>query len=94
MKYFQLTDTGFRKSVNLKLFEEDIASAVAKVKPDAQLFVKRDYFYTIPDLGKRESILVSQELRQKSSLNDYTLERPCLFSSTQRLTKKQQMEEN
>ena len=92
MKYFQLTDTNFRKSVNLKLYEDDIASAVAKIKPDAQLVVESNYFYTIPELGKRESILVSRELRKTSNLNDYTLERPCLFSSTQILTKKQ-MEE-
>ena len=89
MKYFQLTDTDFRKSINLKIYEDDIASAVAKVKPEAQLFVETTYFYTIPELGKRESILVSRELRQKSGLNDYTLERPCLFSSTKRLSKKQ-----
>ena len=69
MKFFHLTDTGFRESVNLKIYEDDIASAVAKVKPDAQLFVVENGFYTIPELGKRESILVSKELRQKSSLN-------------------------
>lgn len=26
MKYFQLTDTGFRKAVNLKEYDNDIAS--------------------------------------------------------------------
>ena len=93
MKYFQLTDTGFRKSVNLKVYENDIASAVAKVNPEAELFVENSYFYTIPELGKRESILVSRELRKQSSLNDYTMQRPCLLSSTQRLSKKQ-MEEH
>ena len=91
MKFFHLTDTGFRESVNLRLYEDNIARAVAKVKPEAQLFVVENGFYTIPELGKRESILVSKELRQKSSLNDYTLQRPCLFSSTQRTIK---MEEN
>lgn len=90
MKYFRLADTGFRNSVDLR---DDIASAVAKVKPNAQLFVESSFFYTIPELGKRESILVSQELRKKSSLSDYTMQRPCLFNSTQRITN-QSKEEN
>lgn len=93
MKYFRLADTGFRNSVDLRIYEDDIASAVAKVKPNAQLFVESTFFYTIPELGKRESILVSQELRKKSSLSDYTMQRPCLFNSTQRITN-QQKEEN
>lgn len=93
MKYFRLADKGFRESVDMKLYEDDIASAVAKVKPTAQLFVEKDGFYTIPELGKRESILVSQELRRTSSLNEYVMQRRCLFSSTQRINN-EQMEEN
>ena len=30
MKFFHLTDTGFRESVNLKIYENDIASASGK----------------------------------------------------------------
>lgn len=82
MKYFRLADKTYRDDVNLKLYEDDIAAAVAKVKPNAQLFVEHDGFYTIPELGKRESILVSQELRRTSGLNEYTMQRPCLFNST------------
>lgn len=89
MKFFRLADTGFRNSVDLRIYEDDIASAVSKVKPQSQLFVEATYFYTIPDLGKRESILVSQLLRQSSGLSDYTMQRSCLFSSTQRITNHQ-----
>ena len=71
MKYFRLADKAYRETVDLRLYEDDIAAAVAKVKPDAQLFVEQDGFYTIPELGKRESILVSQQLRQNSGLNEY-----------------------
>lgn len=93
MKYFRLANKCYRNTVNLKLYEDDIASAVAKVKPGVQLFVESDYFYTIPELGKRESILVSQQLR-KGGLNDYTMNRPCLFNSTQQINKKSQMEDH
>ena len=72
MKYFRLADKAYRETVDLRLYEDDITAAVAKVKPDAQLFVECDGFYTIPELGKRESILVSQELRKNSGLNEYT----------------------
>ena len=56
-----------------------------KVKPDldTQLYVEQDGFYTVPELGKRESILISQELRRNSELNEYTMQQPCLFNSTQ-----------
>ena len=84
MKYFRLADMAYRKQVDLRLYEDDIASAVAKVKPNAELFVEHDGFYTIPQLGKRESIMVSQELRRNSGLNEYTMQRPCLFNSIQR----------
>ena len=83
MKYFRLAEKAYRETVDLRLYEDDIAAAVAKVKPNAQLFVEHDGFYTIPELGKRESILVSQELRRTSGLNEYTMQRPCLFNSTQ-----------
>ena len=83
MKYFRLADKAYRETVDLRLYEDDITAAVAKVKPDAQLFVECDGFYTIPELGKCESILVSQELRKNSGLNEYTMQRPCLFNSTQ-----------
>ena len=69
MKYFRLADKAYRETVDLRLYEDDITAAVAKVKPDAQLFVECDGFYTIPALGKRESILVSQELRKNSGVN-------------------------
>lgn len=85
MKYFRLVDTAYRKQVDLRLYEDDIASAVAKVKPNAQLFVEKDGFYTIPELGKRESIAVSQELRRNSGLDEYTMQRPCLFNSIPRI---------
>lgn len=91
MKYFRLAEKAYRENVDLKLYEDDIAAAVAKVKPDAQLFVENDGFYTVPELGKRESILVSQELRRTSGLNEYTMQRPCLFNST-KLTINQQEE--
>ena len=82
MKYFRLAEKAYRENVDLRLYEDDIAAAVAKVKPDAQLFVEQDGFYTVPELGKRESILVSQELRRTSGLNEYTMQRSCLFNST------------
>ena len=66
MKYFRLADKAYRKNVDLRLYEDDIAAAIAKVKPNAQLFVEKDGFYTIPELRKRESIMVSQELRRNS----------------------------
>ena len=85
MKYFRLAEKAYRESVDLRLYEDDIAAAIAKVRPDVdtQLFVEQDGFYTVPELGKRESILVSQELRRNSGLNEYTMQRPCLFNSTQ-----------
>ena len=83
MKYFRLAEKAYRETVDLRLYEDDISVAVAKVKPNALLVVERDGFYTIPELGKRESILVSQELRKSSGLNEYTMQRPCLFNSTQ-----------
>ena len=92
MKYFRLADKAYRETVDLRLYEDDITAAVAKVKPDAQLFVECDGFYTIPELGKRESILVSQELRKNSGLNEYTMQRPCLFNSTQQYINDQQEE--
>ena len=92
MKYFRLADKAYRETVDLRLYEDDIAAAVAKVKPDAQLFVEQDGFYTIPELGKRESILVSQQLRQNSGLNEYTIQRPCLFNSTQQRINHEQEE--
>lgn len=91
MKYFRLAQKAYRKNVDLKLYEDDIAAAVAKVKPNAQLFVNCDGFYTVPELGIRESILVSQTLRKTSGLNEFTMQRPCLFSST-KLTINQQEE--
>lgn len=90
MKYFRLADKTYRENVDLKLYEDDIAAAVAKVKPSAQLFVEHDGFYTVPELGKRESILVSQELRRASGLKEYTMQRPCLFNSTQRINEQQE----
>ena len=84
MKYFRLAEKAYRETVDIRLYEDDIAAAIAKVRPDVdtQLFVEHNGFYTIPELGKRESILVSQELRRNSGLNEYTMQRPCLFSST------------
>lgn len=90
MKYFRLADKAHRKNVDLRLYEDDIAAAIAKVKPNAQLFVEKDGFYTIPELRKRESIMVSQELRKNSGLNEYTMQRPCLFNSIPRITNNQQ----
>ena len=85
MKYFRLADKGFRRNVDLRLYEDDITAAVAKVKSNAQLFVEKDGFYTIPELTKRESIMVSQALRRTSGLNEYTVQRPCLFNSIPRI---------
>ena len=90
MKYFRLADKAYRKNVDLRLYEDDIATAIAKVKPNAQLFVEKDGFYTIPELRKRESIMVSQELRRNSGLDDYTMRRPCLFNSIRRINNNQQ----
>ena len=90
MKYFRLADAGYRKNVDLRLYEADIASAVSKVKPNAELFVEKDGFYTIPTLGKRESISVSQILRKNSNLYSYTMLRPCLFNSTEKILPKQE----
>lgn len=81
MKYFRLADKGFRRNVDLRLYEDDISAAISRVKPNAQLFVEKDGFYTVPELRKKESIMVSQELRRNSGLNEYTMQRPCLFSS-------------
>lgn len=92
MKYFRLADKAYRKNVDLRLYEDDISAAIAKVKPNAQLFVEKDGFYTIPELRKRESIMVSQELRKNSSLDDYTIHRPCLFNSIPRTNMKNQEE--
>ena len=92
MKYFRLADKAYRKNVDLRLYEDDIAAAIAKVKPNAQLFVEKDGFYTIPELRKRESIMVSQELRRNSGLDDYTMQRPCLFNSIPRTNLKNQEE--
>ena len=92
MKKFRLAEKAYRETVDLRLYEDDITAAVAKVKPDAQLVVERDGFYTVPELGKRESILVSQELRRTSGLNEYTMQRPCLFNSTQQRISIQQEE--
>ena len=75
MKYFRLADKSFRRNVDLRLYEEDISAAIAKVKPNAQLFVDKDGFYTVPELRKKESIMVSQELRRNSGLNEYTMQR-------------------
>ena len=90
MKYFRLADKAYRKNVDLRLYEDDIAAAIAKVKPNAQLFVEKDGFYTIPELRKRESIMVSQELRRNSGPPDYTMQRPCLFNSIPRINNNQQ----
>lgn len=90
MKYFRLADKGFRRNVDLRLYEDDISAAIAKVKPNAQLFVDKDGFYTVPELRKKESITVSQELRRNSGLNEYTMQRPCLFSSIPRNNNNQQ----
>lgn len=94
MKYFRLADKAYRETVDIRLYEVDIAAAIAKVRPNVatQLFVEPDGFYTIPELGKRESILVSQELRRKSGLNEYTMQRPCLFNSTQQRINNEQEE--
>lgn len=92
MKYFRLAEKAYRETVDIRLYEDDIAAAVAKVKPNAQLFVDCDGFYTVPELGIRESILVSQELRRSSGLNEYTMQRSCLFNST-KLTINQQEEQ-
>ena len=90
MKYFRLADKAYRKNVDLRLYEDDIATAIAKVKPNTQLFVEKDGFYTVPELRKRGSIMVSQELRRNSGLNEYTLQRPCLFNSIPRINNNQQ----
>lgn len=90
MKYFRLADRAYRENVDLRLYRDDIASALSKVKPDAQLFVECDGFYTVPELRKRESIRISQELRKYSGLNKYTMQRPCLFNSIPRITMNQQ----
>lgn len=92
MKYFRLADKAYRKNVDLRLYEDDIAAAIAKVKPNAQLFVEQDGFYTIPELRKRESIMVSQELRRNSAPPDYTMQRPCLFNSVPHTNNKNQEE--
>lgn len=95
MKYFRLADKAYRETVDLRLYEDDIATAIAKVRPnvETQLLVDADGFYTFPELGKRESILVSQELRRNSGLNEYTMQRPCLFNSTQQRINHQQEEQ-
>ncbi len=92
MKHFQLADANFRKSVDLTFYEEDICDAVNTVKPGTQVIVAPDHFTTIPELGKVESIQVSRLLRQ-GELKDYTMYRPCLFNSYQRVNKSQEMEE-
>lgn len=92
MKYFRLAYKGFRRNVDLRLYEDDIAAAIAKVKSNAQLFVEHYGFYTIPELRKKESIMVSRELYRNSSLDDYTMQRPCLFNNIPRTNMKNQEE--
>lgn len=82
MKCFRLADVSFHKSIDLRLYKEDITQAVAKVKPDAEVIVESNYFSTIPELGKMESIQVSKLLRM-GGLKDYTMYRSCLFNSYQ-----------
>ncbi|MGN1197417.1 MAG: hypothetical protein ACI4TA_07445 [Acetatifactor sp.] len=64
MKIFKLSDKNYRTSADLTNYQTDIERAVSKVKPGTQVFVGPNYYYTVPPLGKRESILVSQELRK------------------------------
>lgn len=92
MKHFQLADTNFRKSVDLTFYEEDICDAVNTVKPGTQVIVGPDYFTTVPELGKMESIQVSRLLRQ-GDLKEYTMYRSCLFNSCQRVNETKEMEE-
>ena len=92
MKYFRLANTDFRKIVDLTLYEKEITNAINKVKPGTKITVRPKYFSTEPPLGKMESIQVSRLLR-KGKLKDYTMYRPCLFNSCQRVNKSQEMEE-
>lgn len=69
MKYFRLAEKAYRETVDLRLYEDDIAAAIAKVRPDVdtQLFVEQDGFYTVPELGKRESILLTLHVPERKS---------------------------
>lgn len=91
MKYFRLAGKGFRDNTDLRDYEDEIEKAVYQVKPEAEVTVTKTYYYTEPELGKLESIKVSEILRD-GDMNDLTTYRPCLFNSSQNLTKKEQEE--
>jgi len=80
MKKFYLADVNFRKSVDLTLYADNIIRAISKVKPEAEVTVTANYFSTVPELSKIESIKVSKLLR-RGVLKQYTMYRPCLFNS-------------
>lgn len=88
MKYFRLAGTQYRNTSDLTDHSEEIAEAVSKVNPFVSVEVTKSYFTTVPDLTKRESIAVSMILRQ-GEMGEYTVFRPCLFSSTSTLTKEE-----
>ena len=86
MKHFKLAGIGYRNMTDLTGYADDIEHAVNMVKPGATVDVHKTYFTTNPELSKRESITVSTILRQ-DAMFDLTTYRPCMFISTQYLTK-------
>lgn len=94
MKYFRLAGRNYRENFNLKDYESDIVSAVKAVKKDIEVVVVGvTYYYTVPELSKRESIKVSTILRNNSLLEKATVYRPCLFNSSPELTEEESQEQ-
>ena len=94
MKYFRLSGRNYRDNFNLKDYKSDIMAAVKTVKKNVEkVVVGVTYYYTVPELTKRESIKVSAILRHNSLLERATVYRPCLFNSSPELTQEETNEQ-
>lgn len=79
MKLYRFADKEFRDTVDLTIYRDIIEKAVGKVKPEATVTVLKEGFYLDITPTKRESIRISQELRN-NGLEQYITYRPCLFN--------------
>ena len=79
MKLYRFADKEFRDSVDLTIYRDVIEEVVRKVKPEATVTVLKEGFYLDITPTKRESIRISQELRN-NGFEQYIMYRPCLFN--------------
>ncbi len=78
MRVYSLANPDYKKTVDLRRFEDYIRKAVKDTNPDLQVVVDKNS-YAIPDTATTGEIIKIGRAIAKSPLRKYCMERPALF---------------